>query len=108
MSWNSFFYSLKLSLFHRFFQGVQAISARLTPEDNFLYQISSTSVLSLSKQFGIPSQKVFPHIILISAACIRLVSTFFIAQHSDPQLITLLKHDLYYAFSKIYIKLLCL
>jgi len=48
-----------------------------------------TPVLSLNKPFGIPSRSVFPHIILISAACISLVSTIFITQHLDSLLNTL-------------------
>jgi len=43
------------------------------------YIFHSSSIYPLSKPFGILSRSVFPHIILISAAYIRLVSTFFIA-----------------------------
>jgi len=80
--------TLLTKFFHPFFQGIQAILVcLLSLVSPRWFSISSTPVLHLSKPFRIPSRSVFSHIILIllsSAACICLVSSFrFIAYHTS-------------------------
>jgi len=71
-------------LFHPlFFQGVQAISIWYLLR--ILYIFHSCSIPHQAIQNSIMKRLSTHHSnILISAACIRLVSIFFIAQQSDP------------------------